>query len=125
MTYIKAVGASPRLQILTTAQSPNTLAAPLAVPATTVDQVIIHRTLTAAATDFLFSANQTGRGVVMAFSNDNASTVNMTISAQTSETLSGPVSALNPSASAQTYILQPGESLTLANTGVAAWTEVI
>ena len=124
MTYIKTTGGSPRLQILTTAQSPNTLAAPLAVPATNIDQEVIHRTLTTAATDFLFSANQTGRGVVMAFSNDNASTVNMTISAQASETIAGPVTTLNP-VTAQTYVLQPGESLTLANTGTAAWTEVV
>jgi len=121
MTYIKSTPAATRLQLLTSQQTGNTLAAPLAVPPTTIDLVIVHRTLTAATTDFLFTANQAGRGVILSVSNDNGSTANLTVSAQTGETISGPVSALNP-APAQTYVLQPGESLAIENTGNAAWT---
>lgn len=124
MTYIRSAAAVSRIALLTSQQTGNTLASPLTVPAITVDQEIVHRTLTTAATDFLFTANQAGRNVIMSFSNDNASTVNMTISAQASETISGPVSALN-TAPAQTYILLPGESLTLENTGNAAWTQIV
>lgn len=123
MTYIKSTPAATRLQVLTTQQSGSTLAAPLTVPPANIDQVIVSRTLSAAATDFLFSASQSGRALIMAFSNAIGSTANLTLSAQTNETIAGPATALNP-AVAQTYVLQPGESLTLANTGAAAWTQV-
>ena len=124
VTYMKTGATATRLQLLTTQQSPNNLAAPLAVPGINVDQLVVHRTLTAAAVDYLFTANQAGRSVIVALSNDNASTANMTISAQTAETISGPVSLQNPVSGVQTYILQPGESLTIANSGTAAWTQV-
>ena len=117
MTYIKSNAAAPRLQLLPTATAASTIGAPLAVPATTVDQVILNRVITSATSDFLFSANQTGRAILYTFVNDPFSTNVLTIQAATGETVSHPVQGTG-----LTVTLQPGETLTLENKTTTAWT---
>ncbi|MBV9849823.1 MAG: hypothetical protein JO250_09145 [Armatimonadetes bacterium] len=118
MTYLKAPAASPRISVVG-GTSGTTATSPIAVPATNVDHLIVHRTPTAAINDFLFSANQSGRQVIVSYSNDETSGGTCTLSAQSGETIVG------PSTAAQALpALNPGESITLTNTSTTTWAEV-
>ncbi len=116
MTFIKSTAAASRLQLLPSTTAASTAAAPLPVPAATIDQVVLNRVLTAAQTDFLFSANQAGRALLYTLVNDAASTAVLTVSAATGETLTHPTQG-----TALTLTLNPGETITLENKSNTAW----
>jgi len=116
MTFIKSTSAVSRLQLLPSTTAASTSGAPLPVPASTVDQVVLNRVITTATSDFLFSANQAGRALLYTFVNDAASTAILTVSAATGETLTHPTQG-----TAQTLTLNPGETITLENKSNTAW----
>lgn len=119
MTFIKSTAAVSQLQLLPTSTPTTTAAAPLPVPPVPVNQIVLSRTITAAQTDFLFSANQGTRPMLCTITNEFASTAVLTISAQTGETVTHPTQG-----TALTCTLQPGETITFENKSATSWSYI-